>query len=104
MTEILVVANETLGGRKLLENVRARVKAVGDAHIRIVVPKNRPHHGTVIYDEAVRDSAQVRLNLAIDFLAEEGIEASGEVGDGDPFAATMDAVSERRPDEIIIST
>jgi hypothetical protein len=104
MTEIIVVANETLGGRKLLESVRARVKAVGDAHIRIVVPKSRPHHGTVIYDEAVRDAAQVRLNLAVDFLREEGIDASGEVGDGDPFAATMDAVSERRPDEIIIST
>lgn len=104
MSEILVVANETLGGRKLLETVRARVKASGDAHVRIVVPQNRPRHGTVIYDEAVHDAARVRLELAIAFLSEEGIEAGGEVGDPDPYAATIDAVSERRPDEIVIST
>lgn len=104
MTEILVVANETLGGRKLLETVRNRVKAAGDAHLRIVVPQNKPRHGTVIYDEAVRESANVRLQLATEFLREEGIEASGEVGDPDPYAATIDAVSDRRPDEIIIST
>lgn len=104
MTEILVVANETLGGRRLLEAVRARVKAAGDAHLMIVVPQSKPRHGTVIYDEAVRDSARVRLELAVDFLREEGIEARGEVGDPDPFAATLDAVGDRRPDEIIIST
>src|SRR5471030_717697 len=34
----------------------------------------------------------------------EGIEATGEVGDPDPFSATMDAIAERRPDEIILST
>src|SRR5713226_6608641 len=100
MTEILVVANETLGGHKLLETVRARVKAAGDAHLRIVVPQNKPRHGTVIYDEAVRDAAQVRLDLALGFLSDEGIEARGEVGDADPYAATIDAVSEHRPDEI----
>ena len=104
MTEILVVANETLGGRKLLETVRARIKAAGDAHLRMVVPQNRPRHGTVIYDEAVHEAARVRLDLAIGFLRDEGIEAGGEVGDPDPYAATIDAVSERRPDEIIIST
>ena len=34
----------------------------------------------------------------------EGIEAVGEVGDPDPYAATMDAVREYHPDGIIIST
>src|ERR1700680_3699118 len=37
-------------------------------------------------------------------LATEGITASGEVGDPDPFLATMDAIAERRPDEVILST
>jgi hypothetical protein len=37
-------------------------------------------------------------------MSDEGIEVSGEVGDPDPFLATMDAVAERRPDEIIVST
>jgi hypothetical protein len=34
----------------------------------------------------------------------EGIEAIGEVGDPDPYAATMDALREYNPDAIIIST
>ena len=36
--------------------------------------------------------------------ASEGIEAVGEVGDPDPYTATMDAIAEYHPDEIIIST
>jgi len=101
--EVLVVANRTLGAAKLLEAVRARA-ASGDTRFRLVVPQSKPSAGLVIYDEAVRESAQVRVDLALSAVAAEGIEASGEVGDADPFLATMDAVAERRPDEIIVST
>ncbi len=102
MKEVLVVANRTIGGAKLLEAVRKR--AADGARFRLVVPQSKPRAGLVIYDEAVRESAQVRVDLALTSVAAEGIEASGEVGDADPFLATMDAVAERRPDEIIIST
>jgi hypothetical protein len=101
--EILVVANRTLGGAKLLDAVRARA-ASGDLRFRLVVPQSKPTAGLVIYDEAVRESAQVRVDLAISLLAGEGIEATGEVGDPDPFLATMDAIAERRPEEVILST
>jgi len=103
MKEILVVANRTLGGAKLLETVRAHA-AAGDVRFRLVVPQSQPSAGLVIYDEAVRESAQARVDLALSLLAGEGIEASGEVGDSDPFLATMDAVAERRPERIIVST
>jgi hypothetical protein len=103
LREILVVANRTLGGAKLLESVRSRA-ADGDVRFRLVVPQSKPSAGLVIYDEAVREAAQVRVDLALSALSGEGIEASGEVGDGDPFLATMDAVAERRPEEIIVST
>jgi hypothetical protein len=103
LREVLVVANRTLGGTKLLESVRARAGA-GDVRLRLVVPQSKPSAGLVIYDEAVREAAQVRVDLALSALSAEGIEASGEVGDDDPFLATMDAVGERRPDEIIVST
>ena len=103
MKEVLVVANRTLGAAKLLEAVRARA-ASDDTRFRLVVPQSKPSAGLVIYDEAVRESAQVRVDLALSAVAAEGIEASGEVGDADPFLATMDAVGERRPDEIIVST
>jgi hypothetical protein len=33
-----------------------------------------------------------------------GIEAVGDVGDPDPYSATMDAIAEFEPDEVIIST
>jgi len=103
MREVLVVANRTLGGGKLLEAVRDRA-AAGDARFRLVVPQSQPSAGLVIYDEAVRESAQVRVDLALSAVAAEGIAGSGEVGDPDPFLATMDAVAEHRPDEIIVST
>ena len=103
MAEILVLANETIGGGKLLDAIRER-HAQGDARFHVVVPQSRPRHGNVIYDEAVRDSAQVRVDLALAFMREEGIEGTGEVGDADPFNAATDAVGEHGIDEIIIST
>jgi hypothetical protein len=102
-TEVLVVANRTLGGPKLLEAVRARA-ASGDVRFRLIVPQSEPSAGLVIYDEAVRESAQVRVDLALEAVAGEGIVATGEVGDRDAFLATMDAIAERRPGEVILST
>src|SRR3954454_11938083 len=103
MAEILVLANETIGGQKLLDAVRERA-AEGDARFHVVVPLIRPRHGNVIYDDAVRQSAQVRVDLALAFMREEGIEGTGEVGDSDPYNAAMDAIAERHIDEIIVST
>ena len=103
MKEILVIANRTLGGRKLLDRVR-ELAAPGDVSFRLVVPQTKPSSGLVIYDEAVQESAQVRIDLATSLLADEGIQASGTVGDADPFLATMDAIAEHRPSEVIVST
>jgi hypothetical protein len=103
MADILVLANETIGGKELLDAIRDRA-AKGDARFHVVVPQSRPRHGAVIYDEAVRDSAQVRIDLALAFMRDEGIEGTGEVGDADPFNAAMDAIGAHGIDEIIIST
>ena len=103
MKTVLVVANETLGGRSLLDAVRARA-AAGDVRFVLCVPQNRPRAGLVIYDDAVHDAAQARVNLALSIVRAEGMNAIGEVGDPDPFTATIDAVHEYHPDEIIIST
>jgi hypothetical protein len=100
---ILVVANETLGGRSLLDAVRSRA-AEGDVRFVICVPQNRPRSGLVVYDDAVFDAAQVRVDLAVEFIRAEHIDAIGEVGDPDPYTATIDAVHAYRPSEIIIST
>ena len=103
MHTVLVVANETLGGRALIEAVRKR-KEQGDVRFVLCVPRTRPKAGLVIYDDAVFDAAQARVDLAMGFVHAEGITAVGEVGDPDPYTATLDAVLEYKPDEIIIST
>jgi hypothetical protein len=103
MADVLVLANETLGGGSLLDAIRER-NAKGDVRFHVVVPQSRPRHGNVIYDEAVRDSAQVRVDLALAFMRDEGIDGTGEVGDADPFNAAVDAVGAYGIDEIIIST
>lgn len=100
---ILVVANQTIGGAKLLELVKERAKDP-DTSFTLVVPMTRPRSGYVIYDDAVRDSAQVRLDLTLSYLRGEDIVAGGELGDEDPFTATLDAIEEYHPDEVIIST
>ena len=99
---ILVVANETLGGQQLLDAVRER--ADSDTRFILCVPQNRPRAGLVVYNEAVFDAAQVRLDLALEVIRDMGIRAIGEVGDQDPYTATIDAVREYRPQEIVIST
>src|SRR3954463_3557281 len=103
MRTILVVANETLGGATLLEKIKEHA-AEEDIRVAICVPQTRPRHGNIIYDEAVYDSAQIRIELARAVLRREGIDAVGEPGDPDPYTATMDAVSEYDPELIIIST
>jgi hypothetical protein len=100
---ILVLASETIGGEKLLETVKRRA-AEGDARFFVCVPQTRPRHGNVIYNDAVRDAAQVRVDLTRAFLRAEGLEEGGAVGDPDPFAAAMDAIDEWNIDEIILST
>jgi hypothetical protein len=100
---ILVVANQTIGGAKLLDLVRERAKEP-DTSFTLVVPMTSPRSGYVIYEDAVRDSAQVRLDLALSYLRSEDIVASGELGDEDPYTATLDALREYEPDEVIIST
>lgn len=103
MARVLVVANRTVAGQKLLDAVRERAKG-GDAEFHLVVPLTVPKHGNVIYDDAARDAAQLRADLARDFLGQEGIKLTGEVGDEDPVSAVKDAVASFGADEIIIST
>jgi hypothetical protein len=103
MRTILVVANETLGGRPLIDAVRAKAEAA-ETRFVLCVPQTRPRAGYVIYDDSVFDAAQARVDLAVGFVRSEGMDAVGEVGDPDPYAAAIDAVREFDPDEIIIST
>ncbi len=103
MKRVLVVANETVAGKPLIDAVKRR--ADGDeVQVHVVSPQNQPKHGYVIYDEHVRDAAQNRLEMTLALLREAGIKADGEVMDPDPYSAVMDALGEQDYDEIVIST
>jgi hypothetical protein len=104
MAKVLVLANETIGGEKLLDAIRERARRGDDVSFHVVVPQARPRFGNVVYDDVVRDSAQVRVDLALEFMKGEGIEGTGEIGDLDPMNAAKDAIAEWGIDEVIVST
>jgi hypothetical protein len=70
----------------------------------VICPQNEPKHGYVVYDDLVRTAAENRLEITLDELREEGIDAQGEVMDPDPYQATMDGIAQFHADEVIIST
>jgi hypothetical protein len=100
---ILVVANETVGGRALIDAVRAHAEKA-PVEVRVVCPQNQPRAGYIVYDEHVRAAAENRLETTIAQLRDAGVEAEGEVLDPDPYAATMDALHDFPADRIVIST
>jgi hypothetical protein len=93
---VLVIANETVLGRPLLDKIRERAKR-GGASFLIVSPQSDPSEGS--HPEADR-----RLRRAIAELRSDGIDAHGQVAHPDPFSAALEAMREERVDEIIVST
>ena len=102
-TDILVVANETVAGRALIDAVKKHAQR-GPVSVHVVAPQNAPKHGYVVYDDTVRDAAENRVQLTVAQLRDAGIEADGEVLDPDPYSAVMDALHDRDYDVIIVST
>lgn len=103
MERYLVVANRTLGGDHLVEEVRHRLEA-GDCHFHVVVPMTPvAEHGS--WNEGhSRVEAQKRLDLALARFRELGAEVTGEVGDPSPVLAIADALRGQAFDRIILST
>ena len=101
---VLVVANETVGGRELLEALVRKADGVRE-EILVVCPALNSRTRTWASDEdGARAAAQARLDASLARLRAVGVEARGEVGDGDPLQAIEDAVRTFGPDEIVIST
>jgi len=101
---ILVVANETVGGRTLLDEIRRRSEGVSEEILVVVPALNSPlRHWASDTDQATA-AAQERLDKSLRRLDSEGIEARGEVGDSDPLQAIEDALRTFGADEVIIST
>ena len=128
MRRYLVVANQTLGGDRLVQAVRDRILQE-PCHFWVLVPATEPSHfaeagygmgyasgaGVNPYgllagvepDTMVSSGASLaaqRLDQELARLHEAGAQADGEVGDPDPFKAISKTLAERQFDEIILST
>lgn len=102
---LLVVANETVGGGALQEEIRERCRD-RDCEILIVTPAlsvSRAEHWASDIDEAI-ELARQRLELSLIAITGLGFRARGEIGDSDPNVAIEDALRVFAADEIIIST
>jgi len=102
---VLVIANETVAGRSLIEAIERR-REEGPVRVTVITPVNQPREGYVVYEDTRRAAAGRRLEQTLGVLRAEGIPASGLVVETDPVAATRDALAqlEPPPDEIIVST
>jgi hypothetical protein len=104
-SRVLIVANRTAAGSRLLEAVAARSRD-GEAVFHLVVPAEPEGlHRVVDPEVAGREAAEARLGHALPLLSRAAAqEVTGHVGDADPLGAVSDALHQYGFDEIIIST
>jgi GABA permease len=101
---VLVLANETVGGGALLDEIRNRTKG-RRSEILVVTPAitSQVKHWVSDTDEAYVD-ADRRREQSVRAIQAMGLDARGEVGDSDPNVAIEDALRSFPADEVIIST
>jgi hypothetical protein len=102
-TSILVVANETLTGDRLIATLRRRAER-GSIQVTVVAPVSPPRQGYVVYRDSRRAAAGRRLVRTLDTLRKAGIPAHGGVFDDEPLAAVKDVLAVENIDEIVVST
>lgn len=102
---LLVVANETVTGRPLIEAVEKR-KGPGGLRVTVIAPVTQPKRSYVVYQDTRRAAAGRRLDRTLSLLREHGIAAHGLVVEADPVTAVRDALSQLEPpvDEIVVAT
>jgi hypothetical protein len=101
---LLVVANETVTGRRLIEAVERRKN--GELRVTVICPVSQPGRAYVVYEDTRRAAAGRRLDRTLTMLHDEGISAHGLVVETDPVTAVRDAIAQLEPqvDEIVVAT
>jgi hypothetical protein len=101
---VLVIANETVAGRALRSEIQRAAEGYR-AHVLVVCPAlNSPVRHWASDEDGARAAAQRRLDASLAELRRIGVDARGEVGDGDPLQAIADALRTFGADEVVIST
>ena len=101
---VLVVANETVGGGALVDEICNRCKG-RDSDVLVVTPAltSAVKHWASDVDAAIEEATR-RQAESVAAIEARGVRARGEVGDSDPNVAIEDALREFPADEVIIST
>ena len=121
MRRYLVVANQTLAGPELCEEIRKRLEE--PCYFYVLVPNTRavdyyslaaagghvPMPALIIEcghsaDEEATAQARRRLDQLLARLEELGAKAEGELGHENPIKAIANALESREFDEVILST
>ena len=86
-TRILVIANETIGGKALTDVIRQKSEGVR-ANVLVVAPALvTPLRHLTSDEDPGRSTAQERLDASLATLRSLGVAANGEVGDAQPLQA-----------------
>lgn len=101
---ILVIANESLGGDRLRDEIRARAGREAELVVLAPVLTSKTHFTVSDVDQEMRE-ARERLREALDWVRHQGFVATGDVGDpNDPFASIEDELRRYGADEVILAT
>jgi GABA permease len=106
---IVVLANQTLTAERLHRTLLG-IEGSNDAEYLVVVPANpvdtgqADREGAAFVWEATTRAAQERLDETLETLRSAGLTVRGELGDYRPLLALDQAVSEFRPDHLVIAT
>jgi len=115
--KVLIVANQTIGSAELTQAVNARI-ASGPCrfHLLVPVPPTPPSAisvGLAAVESAatafmvlpdLRELAEERLTVGLEWLRDLGADATGEVGSVDTVAAVLEVVERGDVEEIVVST
>jgi MFS transporter, SP family, sugar:H+ symporter len=122
MRRYLVVANQTLGGAELQEELRNRAEA-GESSFYVLVPNTSAAQHRVVpvggghvpaptvvttnggpgSDKEATAEARQRLDQLVAGLIEQGAEAEGHLGSAKPLKGIGEAVADHDFDEVIVS-
>jgi hypothetical protein len=101
---VLVVANRTLASDELRGEILSRARDGADVRLVAPILCSRVHYIASDIDKELQD-ARERLQAALDWAREQGLDVSGVVGDPNvALGAIEDELRRSGADEILIST
>jgi hypothetical protein len=100
---VLVIANETVAGRELREEISRRAPKTPEVRVVCPILPSRAHYIASDIDRELEE-ARARLNGTLAWAAEQAIDATGRVSEDTPLTAAADELRRFPADEVIVST